>query len=246
METIFKYIVYKTINIVNNKIYIGVHKISSLKFDGYIGNDVYINKPSSYKNPITIFQKAVKKYGVNNFKRIILKIFDNLEDALDLERWLVDEQFVKRSDTYNMVLGGKIRKPTNSKIIFVYNENGQFVKECKSYTEASIFIYGNKNNIGNISRAIKTNCFCKKYQVSNIKIHSMKNYNSYKKDIWNKNIKTFLRCPKKIAQYDLNNKLIKIYESIGAVKRAGFTNVQAVLNNSRKQCKGFIFKYYKD
>jgi hypothetical protein len=34
----FNYIVYKTINLINNKIYIGVHKQSGLDFDGYLGS----------------------------------------------------------------------------------------------------------------------------------------------------------------------------------------------------------------
>lgn len=82
------YIVYRTINIINNKIYIGVHKTTSLNFDGYIGCGVYINDSHSYKNPTTNFQYAVKKYGPGAFKRSILKVFDNEIDALDLERWL--------------------------------------------------------------------------------------------------------------------------------------------------------------
>ena len=44
METNLKeYIVYMTINLVNNKIYIGVHKTNLEFFDGYLGNGVYLN-----------------------------------------------------------------------------------------------------------------------------------------------------------------------------------------------------------
>ena len=51
MENNFKYIIYQTINLVNNKIYIGVHKTNPTIFDGYIGNGVNINHPSTYMNP---------------------------------------------------------------------------------------------------------------------------------------------------------------------------------------------------
>lgn len=54
-------------------------------------------------------------------------MFDNKEDALDLERWLVDQDFVDRDDTYNVVLGGKSFIPTNSKKCFLYNGAGEFV-----------------------------------------------------------------------------------------------------------------------
>ena len=57
-----KYIVYKTINTINNKIYIGVNKTENPDiFDSYIGCGVLVNNPSTYMNPITPFQAAVKK-----------------------------------------------------------------------------------------------------------------------------------------------------------------------------------------
>jgi hypothetical protein len=45
---IMKYIVYLTTNIINNKIYIGVHGTNNPDiFDGYLGCGVNINIPSS-------------------------------------------------------------------------------------------------------------------------------------------------------------------------------------------------------
>ena len=58
-----EYIVYETTNLVNNKIYIGVHKTEdSNVFDGYIGCGVLMQHPSSYMNPKTPYQFAVKKH----------------------------------------------------------------------------------------------------------------------------------------------------------------------------------------
>ena len=173
MEKIF-HIVYQTINIINNKIYIGIHQTANLEFDGYIGNGIWINKPSTYMNPKTLMQKAVKKYGISAFKRSTLKIFDNKQDALDLERWLVDEKFIKRPDTYNMILGGHEIQPTNSKGVYIYDKNGNFIKEFPSQQQAALFIYGNIKCSPNISRAIKNGYFCKEYQISNIKVDYMK------------------------------------------------------------------------
>lgn len=245
------HIVYQTINTINNKIYIGVHQTATLDFDGYLGNDCWVNKPSSYKNPITLFQKAVKKYGVSAFKRSTLKVFENRQDALDLERWLVDEEFIKRLDTYNMVLGGKEIVPTNSNKIFVYDKSGNFIKEFESQQKAAIFIYGRASGGSNISTALKKYGICKEYQVSRIKVDFMKDYITYKNTLWYNMIKNFKNKegkesnfgnPIQIGQYDKNGKLIKIYKSIGECKRNGFTNVQAVLEGKRNHCKGFIFK----
>ena len=104
---IMKWIVYQTLNTVNNKIYIGVHKTENPDvFDGYLGCSVIAYYPSSYNHPETPFQCAVKKYGPGKFKRSVLKVFDSFEEAYSLEAELVNRDFIKRKDTYNIHLGG--------------------------------------------------------------------------------------------------------------------------------------------
>ena len=129
METNLKeYIVYMTINLVNNKIYIGVHKTENPNiFDGYIGCNVKINSPSTYMNPSTPFQYAVKKYGVKNFKRYTIKSNLTRQEALELEAILVDKEFISREDTYNVALGGNIGKVC--KKIFQFDFKGNLLKE---------------------------------------------------------------------------------------------------------------------
>lgn len=102
-----KYIVYQTTNLVNNKIYIGYHKTENPDvFDGYIGCGVKLSNPYFINNPKTPFQYALKKYGIKNFKRTTIAVFDSSEEALDLESKIVNIDFIKRKDTYNVCLGG--------------------------------------------------------------------------------------------------------------------------------------------
>lgn len=84
--------VYKITNLLNNKIYIGVHSTDDLN-DGYMGSGRAITN-------------AIKKYGVENFKKEILVDFDTREVAYRLEKMLVDEKFINRKDTYNARVGG--------------------------------------------------------------------------------------------------------------------------------------------
>ncbi|MDX8383315.1 MAG: GIY-YIG nuclease family protein [Ghiorsea sp.] len=89
---IFKYLIYQTTNKINGKYYIGQHKTKNIN-DRYLGSG-------------TILKRSIKKYGKQNFVREILFIYDNFAEMDNKEREIVNEEFINRSDTYNMVQGG--------------------------------------------------------------------------------------------------------------------------------------------
>ena len=150
-----KYIVYQTTSKVNNKIYVGVHKTETPeKFDGYLGNGVYIYRPSSYMNPKTHFQYAVKKYGVKNFIRTTLKIFDTEEEAYKMEAEIVNQEFIEREDTYNLILGG--RDVTQFMVkVYMYDLDGKFEREFESLISAAKYLNPEATGEGHLPRAIK-------------------------------------------------------------------------------------------
>ena len=86
------YLIYKITNKLNGKIYIGQHQTDNLD-DGYMGSGLAI-------------QKAIKKYGKENFTKEVLFDVDDWELMDFIEELIVDEDFVKREDTYNMAIGG--------------------------------------------------------------------------------------------------------------------------------------------
>lgn len=86
------YTIYQTTNLINNKIYIGLHTTDNIN-DGYLGSGIFL-------------KKAIKKYGYKNFKKEILYVFDNKKDMITKEKEIVNEDFILRKDTYNMSKGG--------------------------------------------------------------------------------------------------------------------------------------------
>ena len=86
------YIIYKTTNLVNGKIYIGKHVTDNID-DGYLGSG-------------SILRRAISKYGVENFQRQVLHVFDTEEEMNAKERELVTEDFVLQESNYNLNVGG--------------------------------------------------------------------------------------------------------------------------------------------
>lgn len=86
------YYIYQITNLINGKIYVGVHKTKTLD-DGYMGSG-------------KIIQRAITRYGVENFKKDILEFFDTPEDMYSREKEFVTEEFLARDDVYNLRRGG--------------------------------------------------------------------------------------------------------------------------------------------
>ena len=87
------YTIYKITNLLNGKIYIGKHQTKNLD-DNYFG---------SGKNICS----SICKYGVENFRKEILFIFDNEKEMNAKEEELVTDEFVLEDTNYNLCPGGK-------------------------------------------------------------------------------------------------------------------------------------------
>lgn len=86
------YTIYKTTNLINGKEYVGKHETKDLN-DGYMGSGKNLNR-------------AIKKYGVENFSKEILFKLASREEMNAKEAELVTEEYCLREDTYNICPGG--------------------------------------------------------------------------------------------------------------------------------------------
>ena len=87
-----KFILYKIVNIQNGKFYIGVHRTNDVN-DDYMGSG-------------TLIKRAIKKHGVENFKKEILEFFETEDEMLKREEEIVTYEFIKENNVYNIMPGG--------------------------------------------------------------------------------------------------------------------------------------------
>ena len=230
-----KYIVYKTTNLINGKIYIGVHRTNPDIFDGYIGCGV-TNKDRK-KKTTRGFPKAVQKYGYKNFKRETLFEFPDTEygkeQAYKKEKEIVNINFIKRKDTYNLITGGtKGKSSTTTRKIAQYTIDGKFIRIWESIREAE----------ENLNLTSLRSCLC-----GNAKYcggFQWRYYNGYLEDVPSIQIKE-----KSVFQFDLSGNLIKSWKSI-TIASQQFNNpksakvaICAVCKNKKIQAYGYYWSY---
>ena len=127
------YTIYCTTNLINNKIYIGKHKTTD-PYDDYLGSGLHITA-------------SIKKYGKENFSKEVLFIFDNAEEMELKEIELVNETFIKRSDTYNKAQGGQGGK--------MHDWNIESRQKLSMSLSNRINTWGNKISAANLGKPLK-------------------------------------------------------------------------------------------
>ena len=84
--------IYQTKNNVNGMLYIGRHSTDNI-LDGYIGSG-------------KLLLRGIRKYGKDNFSTEVLCFFDTLNELIEEEKFIVNEDWCSKSNSYNIVCGG--------------------------------------------------------------------------------------------------------------------------------------------
>ena len=72
----------------------------------YIGKHVTEDIDDNYMGSGKILKHAIKKYGIESFRKEWLGFYEDLEELNYMERVFVDQTWVDRADTYNIKIGG--------------------------------------------------------------------------------------------------------------------------------------------
>ena len=230
-------IIYKTTNLINNKI--------------YIGQD--INNNYLYIGSGTILKNAIKKYGKENFKKEILESCSSKEE-LDLkeEYWINYYNSTDKTIGYNIANGGggcvgckhteetkqKMSANTSGNKNPMFNKslediwrgkglNEQEIKEKKEKWLSNHNTYFRDNNPFKGSKRIgnKNPFFNRNHSINTKKILSEK------------------ANKKRVLQYTINGEFIKEWESTMDVYKVLKINCRNCCRGLSKTACGYIWKY---
>lgn len=115
--------IYRITNLISGKTYIGQHKFSLDKNDGYMGSG-------------RLIKQAFKKYGEENFKKEILEVALSKFEVNILEKYYIAKERTKGKAEYNIANGGE--GPMCGKL--------HSPEVCTKMSKAAIGKYCGKNN----------------------------------------------------------------------------------------------------
>lgn len=87
-----KWTLYRTVNLKNNKFYIGVEGPNN-RDDDYLGSGL-------------LLKQAIEKHGRENFEREDLGIFSDKDEAYAMEAKVVSKDLINSRNCYNLARGG--------------------------------------------------------------------------------------------------------------------------------------------
>lgn len=103
-----KYAIYRTVNKINNKEYHGFHKIKTqddilenISNSGSIFKDGYMGSGK-------LIKRGLETHGPENFYQELISISDNREEAELVEKNIVNKEYVKKRDNYNIPISGNV------------------------------------------------------------------------------------------------------------------------------------------
>lgn len=243
--------IYITTNHINGKKYIGQRIYSRTGWKTYLGSGIVLNR-------------AIKKYGKENFSKEIIEECDSKEHLDEREiYWISYYNAIKSRNFYNIASGGDGGNTTSgfdakrlaqlkklrSKRLIERHQNGKETFNTKLTKDivVNIIIPRLKNNEFNSDIA-------KDFNVSSGTIDDIRHHRTWKKyteGIIFDNISSRKRgrTPKQVIQYSLDGRKIRHFNSAYEAGNAVGSNPKTIMDvcsGNKKQCYGYIWRYNDD
>lgn len=138
--------VYRTTCKATGRIYVGMHSTNDLE-DGYLGGGVWLNR-------------AITKYGKDNFSREILSFHETRELASLEEGRIVTQEFVDDPTNFNLRLGGenaRMPRPTSLHMKMGWSagaEKGKHTEFLKGAADARWAQEGSKEHMSSVATSL--------------------------------------------------------------------------------------------
>lgn len=142
-------LIYRVRNLINNKVYIGLHRGD----DPEIRWRSHVNAANNFSSYKQYFHRAIKKYGQENFQVVVLMSCSDYDDLKEFERLYIRHY---RSNNkifgYNLTTGGE---GTIGKV-YTLEERKAISDRMKGNTHAT----GNKNVLGKTWKSATNSTRC--------------------------------------------------------------------------------------
>jgi hypothetical protein len=255
--------IYKFINLINNKIYIGSSNNLIKRKRDHLNLNI--------KSGCSLFRKAIIKYGISNFEFEILEYVKDENKLFEREQYYLDtllkaQDYINNisnfflQNGYNLSPTAKGRRGVKElnvshkyKKIIEYDNQGNFIKIWDSIQEASKFHNINKTRISKSCIKEERGKFIFRYYTDNyswkINFKKRKPKKSMTKDVKLKISNTLkgresLR-KKKVKQMDLQGNIIKTFPSIteaSKITNISLTSISNVLNGNSKTAGKYLWE----
>lgn len=243
--------IYRILNIINNKIYIGS------TFNLKKRKKRHLSDLKRNVHPNNHLQAAFNKYGVDNFKLEVIELVPRLEceSKLDFKKRLVDykEQYYldallfasENNDKFTKLGYNICRKAISTLGVTAWNKG---TKRPIEWIEKGL------NTKKNNPQTKKTITEEHKQAIRNANTGRPKTEKQIKDFVernknnppWNKGLKGFIisKQRKSIIQLDEEHKFVKEFASITEAKnKTGITNIHIPLKNPDKKAGGYFWIY---
>lgn len=232
------YIIYKITNLTNQKSYIGLTtRDLSARWSEHVAQAFNPNS-KDYEAP---FKRAIRKYGVDNWKK---EIIDSSATSL-IELKEKEIYWIKYYNTYvgwdncqgyNATKGGDGYQHDGVAVNSYDPCTGQLIKSYKSIAEAERDIGKRISTIGQYNHSSNQMCFLYHEDSVNFTQEELTNY-------------IHSLYPYLVYQLDLNGKVIKIFWNTVEASRETDTTASNLImccNGQRRQANGYQWAYQKN